>query len=314
MWTEVRRERETTIRIGDFFATIRCDLADVHGALIDLYGPCHGARGAPCLKIDALPSASNRYSIFADGHEVFPDRPVAEILPYVEWGINRGIIRSQPNFLQVHAASLAMKDQGVVLAGNSGAGKSTLAMALLSRGWRYGCDEFALIHRVSRKLMSLAKAICIKSGSFDIARSLRTSVLDRTYYVSAIDDHVSYVPPPQLQSFAPVDVGFVFFPQFKEEETARLVPLSRAETAYRLMRLTMNRAALGPDMARVASAVACSVHAFALTFDNWREACDLVEQVVTVAHSRGVHVAGHAVHANPVSAWTPSGKAVPASP
>ena len=101
------------------------------------------------------------YNIAVNGRDRFSPSRFDEVLPYVEWAVNWELADVQPRFLQLHASSLEYDGQGIIFPAASGSGKSTLALALLQTGWRYLCDEFALIHADTLRLHPFARAMCI---------------------------------------------------------------------------------------------------------------------------------------------------------
>ena len=62
----------------------------------------------------------------------------------------------------VHAASVSLSGQGVLLCGNSGAGKTTLSYACAKRGWTYAGDDSAHLIRKSENRLVLANPYQIR--------------------------------------------------------------------------------------------------------------------------------------------------------
>jgi hypothetical protein len=73
-------------------------------------------------------------------------------------------MRMQPDFYFFHAATVAIGDCGVFLAGNKGAGKSTLSLALAARGHGFLGDELATIHSVTGMVLPFRRAVSIRLG------------------------------------------------------------------------------------------------------------------------------------------------------
>ncbi|MCH8830719.1 MAG: hypothetical protein IID45_14170, partial [Planctomycetes bacterium] len=139
-------------RIGNICVSLRSDVDDAVDDFIALYEDYRQAHspGDRVIEMEVRtagrrPWRRRRFAIWGDGERIFQNRRRDEILPYLEWGINRRIMCTRLEYVQVHAASLVRHGKGVIIAGDSGRGKSTLAAGLLARGWKYCCDEFALI-------------------------------------------------------------------------------------------------------------------------------------------------------------------------
>jgi len=204
------------------------------------------------------------------------------VLPYIEWGINRQVIARCRNYLQLHAATLAKNGSAIILAGNSGAGKSTLAAALFARGWTYLCDEFAMINPATLFVHAFPKALCIKSGSFDVVKRLGLPLWHKRYYVRAYKGPVSYVVPRSgvsRRNRSSYPVRHVIFPQFTEGATPRLPPLSRAPAAFALSSLVLNRGTFGPLATSIISTIVRNASCFRLQTGPVWETCNLLESL-----------------------------------
>jgi hypothetical protein len=204
-------------------------------------------------------------------------------MPCIEWSINRRVIESRSEFLQVHAAVLARSDQAVLLAGTSGAGKSTLAAGLLSRGWTYLSDEFALIDPVSLRVSPFPKALCIKSGSFGVIDRLRLPLRRGRHYASVFKGEVGYVSPSDLaarEPTVPPAVRVVLFPSYAGNYPPRATPVSRARATYLLAGHTFNRNHFADRTLTVLSELTRRAECFALRGSQIDHTCALVESLV----------------------------------
>ena len=74
------------------------------------------------------------------------------------------VMRLQPDYAFFHAATVAIGNCGVLLAGEKGAGKSTLSLALASRGHGFLGDELATIHSISGMILPFRRAVSIRLG------------------------------------------------------------------------------------------------------------------------------------------------------
>jgi len=197
-------------QIGPFKVSFRSDLDEIMEDVEHLYrhcrlSPMEGDSTCDVIEMEvrrhlfSLPF-HRRYVIYGDGQPLFSPRRRDEVLPYLEWGVNWRIIESRREHLQLHAATVSWRGQGVILAANSGSGKSTLTAGMLTRGWKYFSDEFALIDPQTRMLHAYPKALCMKAGSFDAVRSLGLPLYTRRHYVKAFKGRVAYISLADLSA------------------------------------------------------------------------------------------------------------------
>lgn len=224
-----------------------------------------------------------RFDVRVNGSLQFePARP-AEIMPCVEWSINWQIPRVMPQYLQLHASSMEVNGQGVILPGPSGSGKSTLTAALLTRGWRYLCDEFALIHADSLMLHPYPRAICIKKPAYPVIESLGLKLHGSRYYLKGFKGYVGYLNPATIQpgtrgSLCPV--RYVIFVQYRAGAKPALIPIHRAEAAFSLHKVCFNLLtcrSLGVD---VIAAMIRGASCYRLISGDIYQTCDLVQELV----------------------------------
>ena len=223
---------------------------------------------------------TRRYAIWGDGVRLFKDCRSDEVLPYLEWGINRRVAESRCEYLQLHAASMVRNGKAVILPGGSGAGKSTLAAALVARGWTYFCDEFALVDPLTMCLHPFPKALCVKAGSFSVVEQLPLPLSKRRYHVRTIQRHVGYVSHrnvrgPAVETSGPV--RFVVFPRYTEGEKPRLSRMPRAQAVFALAGLTMNRPAYETRLTSTLGALVRNAECFRLQCGPAIDTCNLLE-------------------------------------
>ena len=189
-----------------------------------------------------------RYTIYGDGTRIFGPRKATEVFPYLEWGINWRVVQRHANFLQLHAATLRFNNRTMVFAGNSGSGKSTLAAGLLARRWQYFGDEFALIDPESFLVHPFPKAVCVKSGSFDIVRRMNLALWRRRHYSKDFKGPIGYINPRVGNldlATQPSPIDCIIFPKYSPDHTPRLQPIARSVAAFELARRTFNPSAWG---------------------------------------------------------------------
>lgn len=282
-------ERVLHRRIGAIDVTVTGDAEDVLDDFAALYGAKetgHETVGSS-IRMEVRVSrraafGRSRYAIFGDGRELFSDRRSLEVLPYLEWGINWRVMDSCATYLQLHAATLSFEGQGVLLVGTSGVGKSTLAAGLVSRGWTYLSDEFALIDPDTLRLHPFPKAMCIKEGSFEVIERLNLPLWRRRHYVKAIKGAVGYVRPRDFAPGvipSPCPIRLVVFPKYGDGEEPRFYPILSGRAAFAMSGHAFNRRVFGKRAVSILSEVARGAECLGLVSGPIEETCDLVESI-----------------------------------
>ncbi|MDQ6972251.1 MAG: hypothetical protein Q9M30_06345, partial [Mariprofundaceae bacterium] len=114
-------------------------------ALLALYAraPDNCASAAIQFHIQATEAATE---LNCNGKHIWRGTDAGEIVAAFEWAFyNRAIAALYPQFLSLHAATIARHGQGITIAGVSGAGKSSLCTVGLLSGADYYSDEYSLL-------------------------------------------------------------------------------------------------------------------------------------------------------------------------
>lgn len=278
-------------RIGDIPVSVDSELDEVLADFNTLYHGCRrgydGAASPIRMQIRRVKRSllrSSRYLVFGDGEEIGKERRRQEVLPFLEWGINWRVMATRDEFLQLHAATMVHQDRGFIFAGPSGCGKSTLVAGLLSRGWRYLSDEFALIHQDSHHLHAFPKAVCVKAGSFETIERLNLPFAGDRYYIKGLKGRVAYVNPRDVGPDAvatPVPVRFVVFPKYVRDGNPRLHPMTRARAAFALTGCALNRQVYGERAVSILSDVVRGAECYALESGPIEQTCELIESLLS---------------------------------
>ena len=241
------------------------------------------------LVLEAIPGKSKnpfvrRFNIIGDGEELFKHLKQKEVLPYLEWATNWRVMARCSEFMQIHAATLSLNGKGLILAASSGSGKSTLAAALMSRGWRYLCDEFALINRKTLELHAFPKAICIKAGSFPVLDQLDLPRWERKHYVKAFKGNVAYIRPSE---FSQSDLSLthpvkrIIFPRYVANQNPVVHHMSKSEAAIALAELSFNRNVIGgSDTVKILTQVCRDAECYRLETGDIHKSCEMVEALM----------------------------------
>jgi|GEM_PF-561129 len=283
-------------RIGDISVSLRSELPEILLDFQTIYGgtPLGFDDPGDGVRMEVRRAARSRlgrprYQVYGDGVEIGGARRAKEVFPFLEWGINLRVIDTRPDYLQLHAASLVKGGQGCILAGGSGFGKSTIAAGLMTRGWQYLSDEFALIHRDTHLLHPFPKALCIKEGSFAAVERLGLPFARRRDYVKARKGRVAYISPLDLGSDAiarPSPIRLVILPQYAPEARPHVHRVSPAQALVELAGCTFNRFAFGDRLFTILKKVVDDAACYRLFSNDLEASCRLVESLLPQSKDR----------------------------
>ena len=223
-----------------------------------------------------------RFVIRGGGERLFSVKRTEEILPYLECGINWQVSKRLPRYLQVHAAVVQYGGSGVMLPGQPRSGKSTLTAALMTRGWRYLSDEFALIDPETKLLHPFPRALCIKEGSFEVIERLGLPLSACKRYSKGKKGWVVYLSPAQFGDDVlgrPCPVRYVVFPQYQAGARPKLTPISRGEAVFLLNQQSFNFDRFGAAGLRLLSDALRAAGCYQLMAGEAERTCDLMTRL-----------------------------------
>lgn len=224
-----------------------------------------------------------RYNVTANGRLQFEPARGEGILPYIEWASNWEVPRQLTDYLHIHAAAMELDGEGVIFPGISGSGKSTLAAALLTKGWRYLSDEFAMINRTSLRLHAYPRALSIKERAISVIESLGLKMHRRRRYKTCSKGSIGFIGPSEMGIGAIGDtcrIGHVVFPKYSPGARPELIPISRAHAAFALHKVCFNLLALREVGTDILAAIVRGAKCYRLVSGEINATCDLLERAV----------------------------------
>ena len=279
--------------IGVIAVSLRSSCRSFVDDYLSLYAPYLRSSGGPdAIDVEIhvphrAPWPRGPFTLRSEGVPDFRIRRRYEVLPHLEWYINWQIIHRRKEYVQLHASSLEMGGNALILPGPPGSGKSTLTAGLLARGWSYLCDEFALIEPDTRLIQPYPRALCIKEPSFPVIERLGLSMRKKTPYRKATKGRVAFLNPLDIVGHVvgrPSRVRWVVFPRYVPGSSPKLEPIKPAQATYELTRQCFNLR--GDPQTAVTTLADLARHAdcYRLIAGDIALTCDLVQSLLRTGH------------------------------
>lgn len=146
---------------------------------------------------------------------------------------------AESDALLLHAAAVAWRGRGMLLAGASGSGKTTVTALLAARGFSHLTDELVCVPRASRSMTGLSVPLKLKIPG--VAALERTLALhpDAPGVVAGRYD-LLFSPRGARAPRRVVPVDAIVFPSYRPDGPFRIEPLSPAQAALRLLSGVVN--------------------------------------------------------------------------
>lgn len=285
----------SALRIGTISVVITGDVPRLHRHVHACYGEClveESQLDRPIhVHVQRQPFSwrhRRRYEVTVNGRLRFEPVAISSLIPYVEWAMNWEVPPTWPEFLHLHASSLAYGNKGIIMAGHSGSGKSTLTTGLVARGMTYLCDEFAMLHARHLTMHTYPRAICLKEPSFAAVEAIGVRV-PRARYWKAMKGKVAFLPPCEVRTAditcqqpgaSSYPVTMVVFPTYQAGATPALHEISRAQAAFQLHAYGFNLFGCQRPGIDVLTNVVRHARCFHLIAGDLAATCALVEATV----------------------------------
>lgn len=285
-----RRESTLHFQVGVVSTTISSAVRPVLDDYAALYAPFRTPRpaeGGIHVRVERARKGwfhRRRHIVTVNARRQFEPARAAEVVPYLDWAINWEVPRAYPQALHLHAASMSLGGQGLILPALSGSGKSTLASGLLARGWGYLSDEFAIVDTATLAVQPYPRCICIKKPSMPAVEVLGLPVFRRRYYLKGAKGYVGYIRATDVRADAvssACPVRFIVFPKYVRGAEPALVPVSRAEAALALHEVCFNLLTCPTPALSMLTELVRGAQCYRLIAGDLERTCVLLERLFT---------------------------------
>ncbi|WP_432478358.1 hypothetical protein [Nocardioides sp. GXQ0305] len=213
------------------------EMVEVLGHLVGPFLRTSGAARAECARYTVhRPSDADHYLLCHDGERVAAGRTARDVAASLAWHVNRTTIdRSAHRLHLMHASAVTRAGMTVVLPADMESGKTTTAAGLLREGFGYVTDEAVAVDPVDGRVHPFPKRLSLDPGSWSLFPDLASKYdapRSRQWQIDPADLGAATAQGP----VAPPSV--IVFPAYVAGARTDLLPISRAEAAYELARMT----------------------------------------------------------------------------
>ena len=185
----------------------------------------------------AVVKDQERYLLLIDGKPLDWCGQAAGIAPMVHANSLMIAYERSQCLLGLHAAAVAKNGRSLLIPGPSGSGKSTLTAALVGSGYSYLADDLVLLSHKPVVIRAIPVAIGLKAGSWRVIQAYYRTIETLPSHLRADNKLIRYLVPaldPMGLNKHFFKANYIMFPQFIEDSSCQLKPLSPAEGLCRL--------------------------------------------------------------------------------
>jgi len=153
----------------------------------------------------------------------------------------RRLIAPVDDQLILHAAAVALADQGILLCGGTGSGKSTLAAILVADGFDYLSDEVVNIPPSLAMMEGFARSLVLKEDW--PPRWMADGAWRSSSSRLSLPGGITWLPAPEIGKGGvrrQTTISRILFIRYQAGSALETVPLSAAECGFHLMQHLAN--------------------------------------------------------------------------
>jgi HprK-related kinase A len=210
--------------------------------------------------------------------------PLSLGLIAAEMAMNLQVALGERHYLLLHAATVARGGKAIILTGESGSGKSTMSAVLMSEGWRFMGDEFALLDPETGMLHPFPRPVSLKNMAMDVlSERMKPDRFGPLMRDTPKGDLRHLIPDPaSIAAMNEVARPIaVIFPRFGEAKATR--PVGQGEVFVRLTQASTNYTALAERGFTALSRLVSTVPATAIDYPDTKTGIALVNQIWNAA-------------------------------
>jgi Glycosyl transferase family 2 len=225
--------------------------------------------GSPGAHVVIDETADGLFSVAADGTAPVAGLARVDLPTFVMEAVVHGLVNDLTTAVALHAGAVAHNGKAALIAGPTGAGKSSLVAWLIGNGFDYLSDEIALLLAADTTTLGLPRAIVLKPGSAEEVLALPSYQCAK---VVPAGEHVMVRPKlVEPVEARPHPCRLIVFPHYEAGSGLRVVSMSPAQTALRLVGTNLNARNLVDGGFRALTGFARQVPAVTLHYGGFEQ-------------------------------------------
>lgn len=282
-------ESGLTLHAGPLTVRVRSRIDSVAEYLHSHYGDFAAADGSGAhVSVELVRSDGIRRAIRPqvtariDGETAFHPVPLRMAPALFEWGLNWAVACRVHHLLVIHSAVVSRRGRAILLPAPPASGKSTLCAALVTDGWQFGSDEFALVNPETGAIHPMPRPVSLKNSSVALINDRWPDARFGPEVLDAEGTRIRYLRPPTqsvIDAPAVLRARWIVIPQYRPGSATMLEPMSRAAMLAHLADSSYNFSQFGPGGFTCLGDLVERAHAFRLTYSNTDEALAMVDRL-----------------------------------
>ena len=206
--------------------------------------------------------------------------PLSMGLIAAEMAMNLQVALGERHYLLLHAATVARDGKAIILTGESGSGKSTLSALLMTEGWRFMGDEFALLDPETGLLHPFPRPVSLKNEAMAVMGARLPNNRFGPVMKNTPKGDLRHLIPDVKSIKAmhePAHPIAILFPSFGQPMDVRA--MGQGEVFVRLTQASTNYTALGERGFHALTNLVKDTPAIAIDYPDTAGGLSLVEQV-----------------------------------
>ena len=259
----------------------KIELHDAAGLIDDLeilFGAAKGDMSESRCVVTVTKEQSGRFALDLGGPPSQTGLSREELFDLLQEEVVHALIVEMASAVVLHSGAVSLHGRAILLAGPTGSGKSSLAAWCVDRGFQYLSDEVIALVEGGTDVVGFPRAMVVKgeaAGKVEAMTACSAATTIRTAAGTMVRPK-----PERLAGRLPQPCGLIIFPKFEPGIPLRVVPVTPAQAALRLMECNLNARNLRGQGFSEISALTRATPAFILYYGDFDQLDGVIDVLV----------------------------------